>query len=174
MIEKEYKFLLNKDTFIKTNDTVSAMFSNSSSSLQINYYYDDEQYSLNKQNITLRVRQTGETIKLQKKHHIIKSSVMPVISDETERIITNFPKVIDGKYYLKGSLVTHRCRISTNKSVYFDFDINYYLGICDYEVEIEFGKNANQQAEIFIACLGLKNVLPVQGKASRFFRELNK
>jgi len=171
MIETEYKFLLDKATFNRIKDNVCGLYNNSSTLLQTNYYYDDEQYSLNKNNITLRVRQIGETLKLQKKQHNIETN-MPVVSDETEKVITALPHVIDDKYFLKGSLVTQRCRVSTNSSVHIDLDINYYLGICDYEVEIEINNSSNYQAETLIAELGLANIINIQGKSSRFFQRL--
>jgi uncharacterized protein YjbK len=175
MLEKEFKFLLDKDTFIEMKNIAVAIFGNSSPLLQINYYYDDEHNSLNKQGITLRVRQTDGVLKLQKKSRVIKSETF-VTSCETEKVIENLPGIIDDKYFLKGSLVTQRYIITPDKpGITLDFDINYYLGVCDYEVEIEFQNETENQAEDFIVSLGL-NSLPsaanTEGKASRFYNKL--
>ena len=147
MKEKEYKFLLSKEKFIEVKKTISCICNSITPILQINYYYDDEQNSLYKQDITLRIHQTGELLELQRKRHIIKSNSW-VESDETNIIITSLPKIIDNKYRLKGSLVTMRCRMKIEKSsILFDFDENYYLGESDYELEMEIENESDKQVE---------------------------
>lgn len=173
MIEKEYKFLLYKEQFFETQRAAKAIFKHNTKFLQINYYYDDDDNSLLKQDITLRVRQMGDSLLLQKKWHIMDSDIA-VISDEIETELTSFPKVIDDKYYLKGSLVTQRVRVFMDNSAgYIDFDRNYYLGACDYEVEIEINSGAENMAERCISLLKLNRASMVIGKAVRFFERLH-
>ncbi|MCI8388386.1 MAG: CYTH domain-containing protein [Clostridiales bacterium] len=173
MIEKEYKFLLDKEQFFKIQRAAKNIFKHNTKFLQINYYYDDENGSLSKQDTTLRVRQMGDSLLLQKKWHIMKSGTA-VVSDETEAEITSLPNVIDDKYCLMGSLVTQRVRVfMKDSSGYIDFDRNYYLGVCDYEVEIEITSGAEKIAEKCISLLKLDSTSAVKGKSTRFFEKLH-
>ena len=51
------------------------------------------------------------------------------------------------------------------------FDENMYLGICDYEVEIEVDERDTEDALFIINYLGLAQK-PIESKSERFFRRL--
>ena len=51
------------------------------------------------------------------------------------------------------------------------FDRNMYLGICDYEIEIEISEADKQEALSVIEFLGLLQ-MPIMSKSERFFRRL--
>jgi len=182
MVEKEYKFLVSKSEFDRAISYAEKAFNMLQSNIQINYYYDDDRLSLCKEDITLRVRQINEKLVLQRKDHIVRDNNFAE-SKEFEKPVWKLPKIIDDKYAFKGCLITNRCRflVTGSSSIKLDFDVNFYLSVCDYEIEIEFDanevrdnnavRNDNKIHEIeeLIKCLGIRDVSPAKGKALRFF-----
>ena len=170
MIEMEYKAVVDKDRFDELRNMLQAECGQPMQILQVNYYYDDENNTLNNHNITLRVRQADGVLTLQRKIHCAEKELF-VISDENESVLRSLPKMIRGKYTLKGSLITQRLRFTLD-SLCVDFDANYYLGVCDYEIELEFDESAAEQAQRYISLLGAGGALHKRGKSLRFFERL--
>lgn len=170
--ETEYKFILNKADFYNAMNKSESRYGEALPTLQINYYYDNEMYSLLSQDITLRVRQIGNELKLQRKIHRKRKGSF-ALSDEYEETITKFPDRIDGAYTLKGALVTYRRRIILDNEVgYIDFDENYYLGTSDNEIEIELKHAQDNKAVEIASFLQLASSMAVKGKSTRFFERL--
>lgn len=179
--ETEYKFLVEKDKFYEIMENIKNRYPNAYSceKLQINYYYDtDDQYLLSN-NTTLRIRQIGSELSLELKEAI------PVIGSnystctETNRNISSLRSDItleEGNFAwipftMQGNLVTKRLSIQPSESLSIDFDVNYYLGKCDYEIELEFTANASKATAIFIEQLDLMQYRNnIGGKARRFFQ----
>ena len=140
--EFEHKFLLSKHEFLELiKETESRCFDvNPTKNMQINYYYDNDNFDLYSQNITLRIRQKGSVLVGQLKTH---SSSLFYASSEEEFHVTTLPCILKYKAFetsLKGVLATERTSFGVANGVKIDFDKNYYLGVVDYEIEIEFAK----------------------------------
>ena len=150
-------------------------FSFSEHKLQANYYYDTDANTLNSEKITIRIRQQHSEMKLQiKKHKEFNNGLST--SDEYSGKIDILPYVmkipdIPDKVILKGALVTERQVFSFGKNSNICFDENMYLGICDYEVEIEVDERDTEDALSIINYLGLVQK-PSESKSERFFRKL--
>ena len=84
--------------------------------------------------------------------------------------VMKIPDIPD-KVILKGALVTERQVFSFGKNSNICFDENMYLGICDYEVEIEVDERDTEDALSIINYLGLVQK-PSESKSERFFRKL--
>lgn len=180
MIEKEIKKMCSFEEFrtYKILLEKSTRICNSENRLQINYYYDTFDYFLNKNHETLRVRQKDNHIKLQYKYNK-RCENMSQISQEFEMNLEKFPIAIssqilpklypdisDMEYFFVGVLVTERKNYSF-KSAIISFDTNYYLGLCDYEIEIEY-QDYNDALEI-VSLLNIDTYNPCfKGKYSRF------
>ena len=114
-------------------------------------------------------------MKLQiKKHKEFNNGLST--SDEYSGKIDILPYVmkipdIPDKVILKGALVTERQVFSFGKNSNICFDENMYLGICDYEVEIEVDERDTEDALSIINYLGLVQK-PSESKSERFFRKL--
>ena len=140
-IETEYKYLLSVEQFQEVLAKCKMKFSFSEHKLQANYYYDTDDNTLNSEEITVRIRQQHSAMKLQiKKHREFDNGLST--SDEYSEKIDILPSVmkipdIPDKVILKGALVTERQVFSLGKNSNICFYENMYLGICDYEVEIE-------------------------------------
>ena len=170
LIEKEYKYLVDQATFIHCKEIVGREYEQIEPHIQINYYYDNDELSLYHQNTTLRVRQKQGKLIQQKKTHQSQTKHC-FISKEVNRAIDVFPAAIDGQYKIKGALVTHRKRYQYKDAVTIDFDTNYYLGVCDYEIEIEYLGGGEEEAKRLIHSLGLLQAAEVHSKSARFFKK---
>ena len=181
-IETEHKFIVDgncfKDILYKCNKKLPLEKNVS----QINYYYDTENNNLNKSNITVRVRQNEEKIKLQiKNHKSVKENFLK--SEEYNLSVKKLPNkiVINSNVlnnvkttvFLKGSLCTKRKVYAFGSTGEICFDTNMYLGKCDYEIEFEFKSQDKLLAADIIRYLGLV-YHPIKSKSRRFFEELEK
>lgn len=173
--EYEMKFLVSRNDFKKSLRMLQTQFPQASINHkeQVNYYYDTDNFDLSDQNITLRVRQIENSFMLQEKQHN-KDNVH--ISEETEKQLSSLPfsvvwrnKVAE----LQGRMKTLRTSIWVDERIKVDFDENHYLGVCDYEVEIEFQPEIRLQAEKLAVALGLRHPNTVR-KSARFFRAREK
>ena len=106
--------------------------------MQINYYYDDQDFSLYSNGQTLRVRQIGNILTLEQKIH--KRDVDGIrISDERIMRINVLPRRISTDksmlFYVGNMLTIRKNYVIERFTVSLDKCI--YLGVVDYEVEIE-------------------------------------
>ncbi|MCQ2464534.1 MAG: CYTH domain-containing protein [Oscillospiraceae bacterium] len=181
MKETEYKFLVDKEKFYEILKLIKELYTDAGykEKVQINYYYDtDDNYLLNN-HTTLRIRQTETSLRLELKEAQPLTSNDFSTCTETAMDIDGLKSDItleNGKFAwipfsLQGDLVTRRTSIKPSESLSIDFDVNYYLGKCDYEIEMEFRDKAEKGTKVLVDKLGLlqyKN--NVGGKARRFFK----
>ena len=150
-------------------------FSFSEHKLQANYYYDTDENTLNSEKITVRIRQQHSDMKLQIKKHREFDNGLSTSDEYSEKIDTlpSFMRIpdISDNVFLKGALVTERQVFSFGKNSNICFDENMYLGICDYEVEIEVDERDTAEALFVINYIGLAQK-PIESKSERFFRRL--
>lgn len=110
--------------------------------LQINYYYDDNNFSLFHKDETLRVRQKANKLTLERKYNKRYAPDGERICDENRKIIESLPLKVtigDNVYFYLGELVTIRKNYIVDQST-VSLDISYYLGNVDYELEVESEK----------------------------------
>lgn len=183
MLEKEMKLLFDSDKYYELKSSIEKNLPSvyTDNFIQINYYYDTEDYLLEKSKNTLRVRQKGENLKLQYKYKKLQSDGIN-ICEEYERTLDKLPMIVSEKllpmvsdarrkYRLIGMLVTQRSNYYY-KSVVVSFDMNFYLGICDYELEIEF-EDYNDAREILSLLKVDMLIENIPSKYSRFIKLLN-
>lgn len=177
MINKEIerKIILTKDEYLNINDK----FKMKEEKIQVNYYFDTQDYSLAKKDETLRVRQSDQGLMLEYKFNKLYSEMVRECQEYTFSIkhlplevssdmITPFYNREKNKFFLQGQLVTHR-KIFSLDTVKICLDRNYYLGKIDFELEIE-GKS-EEIIEKNIEIFGWPHVPSSIGKYKRFLRE---
>jgi uncharacterized protein YjbK len=106
--------------------------------VQINYYYDDVNFTLCRQSNTLRVRQIESSLKLEKKFFKCFSKGVR-ITDEISCNIDCLPIAVeynDMLFNFVGEMTTVRIVYCVDQYT-IALDRNYYLGIIDYEIEVE-------------------------------------
>lgn len=171
-LETEFKFMLTKEEFEALVVQCDAWFSKRTRYIQINHYYDTENQTYVKQGVTIRVRQKEDRLKLQIKKHRTTGDAFHV-SDEYEKPISalpvRFPHPDTGELLIhRGSLITERRAYSFGHTGTVCLDCNLYLGVHDYEVELEVQEEDRPEALEWIRRWQLKTPSK-NGKASRFF-----
>lgn len=151
MTELEKKMLISKDEYDYLMEHFGYETSLTKKPIvkQINYYFDDDELSMNRQNITCRIRfKEGKYIGTMKKHSCGSDK-----SVETEIEIydgINKNAFTDMGLKPRGQLITERCVILKNTSCEVVLDKNDYLGYTDYELEIEYSLEHEKEAQIII------------------------
>ena len=181
MIEQEIKSIITEFLLFKYKNILDGLTEHSRI-LQINYYYDTDDFQLNSIGNTLRIRQKENKLVLQYKYEKQYTGNERTCR-EYEIEIYKFPQylssndlpcnIIDSTHYkFVGSLITERFDYKyaeTNISL----DKSYYLGKCDYEIEIEF--QDYKKAESILKLLSIeKSEFHEMGKYSRFVKEIKK
>lgn len=174
-IEKEFKFLVSDEQFKALLSRCSMKYPFVKHKLQANYYYDTANNALYKAKTTVRIRQYHTDMKLQiKKHREHKNGLST--SDEYSVKIDELPSALKIPYVyddlcLKGVLITERKTFSFGENSVICFDGNMYLGICDYEIELELDEADKCEVLSVIEHLGLTQT-PIISKSERFFKRL--
>ena len=135
MKEFERKMLLSKSEY----DCIMAHFGKREhTTRQINYYFDTDDFSMNRRGVTCRIREKDGKLKATYKDH---RRAKRFCSEETDLKITNGLKDNDfvsmGLSY-QGRLDTYRTIIFKNAFCTVTVDRNEYLGTTDYELEAEY------------------------------------
>lgn len=182
MIEQEIKSLISESMFLKYKNILDGL-TTYARILQINYYFDTPNFQLNSLGNTLRIRQKENQLMLQYKYEKQYTGIQKTCK-EFEVALQRFPSYIssndfpcgiiepDPSYRFVGNLITERLDY-----LYAETDISldksYYLGKCDYEIEIEY--QDYKKAETILKLLAIeKTELHDMGKYNRFVKELQR
>jgi uncharacterized protein YjbK len=136
-LEFERKFMLSCEEYKHCFELLSHQIT-PTTVWQINYYYDDSIFSLFERNETLRVRQIGDKLTLEYKHS--KKHIGNIRrSEESSTQIIVLPKIIiigSIETTMSGFLITERNDFLL-KDTKISLDRSIYLGMVDYELEVE-------------------------------------
>lgn len=178
MLENEYKILVDEVKFYRILKQVET----NGSTEHTNYYYDTSDYSFYHQGLTFRIRDSFQHKVLQIKYPdtaVIKFSSRiekEFTIDEIPLVITQYdtqkyiPDItINGDIKMLGCLTTYRWTKRLEDNLLLCFDKNSYLGILDYEIELEFDDYLIDISHIF-NYLGIEPANS-KGKYSRFIEK---
>lgn len=173
--ETEYKFLVNKEQFEKYFALLVKKYGKATTKLQINYYYDTESNTMNKNDVTVRVRQENDRLKWQIKRHTAKYGAL-FSSDEYCGSLDFLPGIIKFNeikedLILKGSLITERRTINFGTGGKLCFDFNMYLGTYDYEIEVEYSEQDKSSGEDIATIIDSVTKVTGETKSNRFFKK---
>ena len=177
--EKEIKVLLSLDEYNKLGE----LFNWSKDYYQVNHYYGKESMIDSDMN-TYRVREKNGKIKIQVKIPEKKEGSLHV-KKEYEKEIEAVPEKIrkeelteitgirfdEDKEYI-GKLTTHRKECLDYENVEICLDKNDYLNRTDYEIEIEFRGEYPEEITSLLERNGIKTGNVVDGKNTRYMKEL--
>lgn len=149
LTKEEYNYLLEhfgKDEIPKEKTIVK----------QVNYYFDTKEFSMNRQNITCRIRLKDGKYKGTMKSHTNNSD------ESTETLIEIRNGIYDNGFIdlgltLQGELATERCVIIKDEHCEVVLDKNSYLDCEDYELEIEYTPEKEKKAVSILR--GIKYIL---------------
>lgn len=180
MEEMEYKHMLTREEYRRIDEWMDGecappIF------VQINYYYDTDDYGLHREDVTLRVRQMEGRLLCQCKFESGRGDDDGAnIRTELEKEIADLPRKIDPdtffdhqriddlpKACLLGCLVTERRVYEVEPGVDVTLDRSHYLGHTDWELEIEYEETKADRARYWYGhlCPGPGRV---EGKRARF------
>ena len=180
LLEKEYKVLLSVDQYKK----IEGMFRWQEVFTQTNYYYMDKENILSQKDVTVRIREKKNQFKLQTKVPFHNDENIVFTSKiEREMEMSGVPQllskrelaeVLPEEYQLQdvkriGSLVTHR-KVCQYGDCEISLDSNEYLGVVDYESEIEFTKFVSDELLQQLGDIGICFLSKSPGKNRRFLR----
>ncbi len=148
---------------------------------QVNYYFDTDDLAMNRRSITCRIRLKNGRYKGTIKRHRTGTDH----STETEIEVRDGIRenaFVDMGLHLKGQLVTERHVIQKDAYCEVVLDKNDYLGITDYELEVEYlpggetaaGETIRAIAEVLQCGTHVKRGSrdSAKSKSERFFRKL--
>lgn len=151
MTELEKKLLLTEDEYDYLMELLGyeSPLIQKPITTQVNYYFDTDDFSMNSQNTTCRIRlKDGKYKATMKRHSTGKDQ-----STETEMEIydglesNSFTKM---GLTLQGELITKRCIVFKDTNCEAVLDKNEYLGHTDYELEIEYTSEHEKDAQAIL------------------------
>lgn len=117
--------------------------------VQTNYYYDTDDFIMNKTGTTCRVREKNGKYKATVKKHSFGTECSEEKSFEVSKeVYLNVFKDIG--LGLQGILVTDRTVLHQDKYCQMVADCNTYLGVTDYELEIEYACGYEKAAKALL------------------------
>ena len=181
MIELEKKILITKEEYhlLLERFLATSPLADQAITKQINYYFDTDDLSMNRQNITCRIRLKDGKLQGTIKQH----------ASDTDQSVETEVAVRDGIHSnaftdlglkLQGELITERCCLLKTAACEVVLDKNEYLNYIDYELEVEYMSGFEEQAQSivseFLSQLDHKSIKKdgtqtrdAKSKSSRFF-----
>ena len=186
MLEYEKKIMLTADEYLSI---LMLMCKYVPMQTQTNYYFDDDEFSMNEKGITCRIRGKNGKFKATIKNHNVESPDCSVEVDLVEK--TEFESQIFNVLGLhhQGELITDRVVIHKDPVCEMVLDRNVYLGHTDFELEVEYSKESEQEAQKLIESIGdylvstgqltgidafINRIGQAKPKSQRFFDKLKK
>ena len=120
--------------------------------MQVNYYYDTDDYSMNRRGITCRIREENGKWNATVKYHRRKTDCS---YEKTKRVSGKFDTSLFKGMHVKmqGCLTTFRTVLYTDKKLEIVLDDNRYLDHRDYELEIEYAYSNRAYAQCVMTLL---------------------
>ena len=151
MLEYEKKMMLTEDEYLSILMLVRKYVPIET---QTNYYFDNDDLSMNEKGITCRIRAKDGKYKATVKNH---NTEHPDCSIEVALIEkTEFdPRIFNvlGLHH-QGELVTDRVVVHKDSACEMVLDRNVYLGYTDFELEVEYSKESERRAQTLIEHIG--------------------
>lgn len=177
MTEFEKKLLLSERQYLALRNGIRDTCKRV---IQTNYYFDTPDYRFNHYGLTFRIREkNGKLTATVKEHncqneelHIERSAAVASLQE------TDFFK--NKRLMLHGALTTYRDLLYADAALQVFLDRSVYLGVEDYELEIEYENGKESYANIvFQYFLGITYYFDPSyseirncNKSQRFFRRL--
>ncbi len=144
MLEYEKKIMLTKDEYIAI---ITLMRKYEPVVYQTNYYFDNDDFSMNKNGITCRIRAKDGKFKSTIKIHGIQNSNCNIEQDLFEKTEFDFTFFKTLGLQLQGELITERIIVYKDSCFEIFMDRNTYLGQLDYELEVEYCKESENKIQ---------------------------
>lgn len=124
---------------------------------QINYYFDTDDFSMNDQRITCRIRFKDGRYEGTIKQHIANTDKSMETDIQVRNGVTD-NDFIDMGLKLQGVLTTNRHIVLRDSNYEVALDKNDYLGYTDYELELEY--MTDRENDTNAALVSILDILP--------------
>lgn len=182
MLEFEKKIMLTYDEY---KSLCMLMAKDVLPVTQINYYFDTDDFSMNKKGITYRIRAKDGKFKATVKNHGVGNAECSV--ENNINLLNDF----DLNFFknlglnLQGTMTTERLTLYKDEFCTAVLDRNIYLGFTDFELEVEYASGCEEKAVALIEKLAenlsaaqniisskelFKRVGKGKSKSERFFK----
>lgn len=144
MLEFEKKILLSESEYRFLKD---CRYAEGKTAVQVNHYYDTDDFKLSRQGITCRIREKDGICIATTKAHQGKASDCSV--ENSRRVKDRYDDIVfrNRALYYQGSLETVRYTCWPPRAgISVMLDKNSYLNVVDYELEIEYEWAAEELA----------------------------
>lgn len=151
MLEYEKKIMLTAEEYLSI---LMTMCKYAPIETQTNYYFDNDDLSMNEKGITCRIRAKDGKHKATVKNHNTEHSGCSIEVDLLEK--TEFdPQIFNvlGLHH-QGELVTERIVMHKDSDCEMVLDRNVYLGNTDFELEVQYSKESEYRAQRIIENIG--------------------
>ena len=151
MLEYEKKIMLTEKEYVLI---MELMCNRAPMETQTNYYFDNDNLSINENGITCRIRAKDGKYKATVKNHNADHPDCSIEVDIVEK--SEFDPQIFNVFGLRhqGELVTERVVIHKDSTCEMVLDRNVYLGHTDFELEVEYSKDSERRAQTLIENIG--------------------
>lgn len=151
MLEYEKKIMLTADEYLSI---LMMMCKYVPMQTQTNYYFDNDNLSMNEKGITCRIRAKDGNYKATVKNHNGDHPDCSIEVDLVEK--SEFDPQIFNVFGLhhQGELVTDRVVMHKDSMCEMVLDRNVYLGHTDFELEVEYSKESEHRAQTLIDNIG--------------------
>ena len=147
MLEYEKKIMLTAEEYLTI---VKLMRQCVLTQTQINYYFDTDDFAMNKNGITCRIRAKDGKYSTTIKYHDTDHPDCSVEEDLFEKTEYN-PNIFNalGLRY-QGELVTERIVLHRDSDCEMVIDRNTYFDYTDFEIEVEYCKDSEHRAQLLL------------------------
>lgn len=135
MREFEKKMMLTKEAY---DYLLQSVGQNAHSTYQTNYYFDTDDFNMNKRGITCRIRQKSGCFTATIKNHNVQKLDCSIENDLSVTDYLDLEAFSSFGARLQGDLITERTVLLKDPACEMVLDRNSYLGTVDYELEIEY------------------------------------
>lgn len=184
MLERESKKIIS----LKEYDRINQLVKWEKDYMQINYYFDTEDFQLAYKGITCRVREKNSFLYFQIKYPDSSDNCLARLREEKEYRIDCIEETIPYDIYekahienyvsnfsdikLRGSMITYRKECDIGSGAVLFLDKNIYLDKLDYEIELEYGANSTSRIYDFLKVVDINFDTVARGKNSRYINRL--
>ena len=147
MLEYEKKIILTEQEY---NLLAKYKMKNTQSKIQTNYYFDTDDFDMDKKGVTCRVRSENGKYRSTIKSHIGVDSDCSIENDTAFKESFDPSAFANMGLHMQGALITERIILYKNDCCEMVLDRNIYLGMSDYELEVEYIENSEELAKQLI------------------------
>ncbi len=147
MFEFEKKLMLTENQYKCIRE---ALGKNKELIIQKNHYFDTPDYAMSKKGVTYRIRFKNGVYEATIKNHMTTKKDCSIEETISRKEYFDMDEFLFMKLCYHGDLITERLILYKDSDFEIVLDRNTYLGITDYELEIEYAETYSEEANLLL------------------------